>query len=73
MSKIMTLIIVAFVSACSSNIDPSKMNGKANTCATPGATYLLHFTEEVIKGNCGKVPDTFVSINTNGTISVSPL
>jgi len=44
---------------------------KANFCAIPGASYLVHFTQ--MSGNCGYIPDVLVNINPDGSLPYTGL
>jgi hypothetical protein len=61
-------IVILLLAACSSNTSGGPANEQANPCATPGATYLMSFSEEA-GGTCGPVSSQIININSDGTIS----
>lgn len=74
----LTIGLLLSLVACSSS-SPTSAPGstksqvttsKANPCATPGATYQVHFVEQP-NGTCGTLSDQIININPDGTINVS--
>ena len=69
MKGIILPVAIAAV-ACSSASSSAPPSTKANPCATPGATYLLHFVEQA-NGTCGPVSDQIINVAKDGTLSGS--
>jgi hypothetical protein len=60
------LALVVSLSACEAQQKPVR----ASTCATPGATYVVHYEER--SGACGPRPDETFSVTPDGYIAKDP-
>jgi hypothetical protein len=58
-------IVGLFLVACGSS------QIQADRCATPGASYIMHFAEKA-GGTCGPVPDQLMNVSSDGTIDATP-
>jgi hypothetical protein len=62
--------ILLWALGCSSSSGGGSGGTAANPCATPGATYLLTFTENPT-GTCGAIPSELITISSSGQVITS--
>lgn len=67
----LSLVVLCILIGCSSedDADDSTTTNKANPCATPGASYLWHCTEQ--SGDCGPTTDEVINVSSDGTLAQS--
>ncbi|MCA9597704.1 MAG: hypothetical protein KC776_30535 [Myxococcales bacterium] len=67
--RVLGFMLWALLVACSGGTDDGggAATNKANPCATPGATYLVHCSEQ--SGDCGSIPDSVTNIGSDGTVA----